>query len=71
MLRLIYNVLALTSAVSAAVVTTGATGGTQNRKEIRELAKSKDELDIYLQALASFQAVPQSNETSFYGIMGK
>jgi hypothetical protein len=71
MLRLVIKALALAGAVSAVVVTSGAEGGVQPRKEIRDLAKNKDEFDLYIQALTSFQAVDQKNITSYYGVAGK
>ena len=49
---------------------TGATGGVHPRLEIRELQKNAEMYNLFLLALADFQALNQNNIDSYYQIAG-
>jgi hypothetical protein len=52
------------------IVTSGATGATAPRLEIRTMAKNAPLWNLYLLAMQKFQAMPQSDPMSYYQIAG-
>ena len=61
----------LTARQSGFYAITGATGGVQPRLELREMEKSKELWNLYLLAMAKFQAMSQTDKLSYYQIAGE
>jgi tyrosinase len=53
---------------SGIVVTSGAPGNTQVRYEIRELAKRRNQWNLFILAMAQWQRQSQGSATSYFGI---
>lgn len=52
------------------IATTGVSGATAPRLEIRTMAKNTALWNLYLLAMQKFQAMPQSDPMSYYQIAG-